>query len=260
MQVSAWGWQHGTGLEAIDYMFTDAISLPEARAHLWAETPYHLPSGVHLYRFSEQPEVGPLPALKSGYITLGALTRPDKLSDTTLDLWMRLLRALPESRFILKLSSPVEAYYAPTLTARFADAGINPARLRIEGKSDQWTHLSLLAEIDFQLDSHPICASVSGLESLRMGVPVLTLISERFSSRHMAAYSHLVGCDDWVTETADDFVRVGVEKANDLEGLAALRGDLRGRFDGSLLGDHVGFARCVEGAYRVMWRRWCGNR
>ncbi|MBF0587587.1 MAG: tetratricopeptide repeat protein [Magnetococcales bacterium] len=257
VQITAWGWQHGTGLTAMDYMFTDLISLPKAKAHLWSETPYYLPTGVHLLNFNSMPDVGPLPALTNGHLTLGALSRPDKISEQSISLWANLLHAIPKSHFILKISCPIEDYFGGTFLEHFKQAGIDPKRIRIEGKTDQWRHLQVLNEIDFQLDSHPVCSSVSGLESLRMGVPVLTRISDRFSSRHMATYNHLVGADDWVVTNDAEFVRVGQQMGKKLEELAQLRGTLRQRFDNSLLGDHDAFARVVEKAYRDIWRRWC---
>ena len=45
----------------------------------------------------------------------------------------------------------------------------------------------------------------------------------------------------------------------DLGALADLRGRLRAEVEGSALADVTGFTRCLEDAYRAMWRIWCAE-
>ena len=57
--------------------------------------------------------------------------------------------------------------------------------------------------------------------------------------------------------TAEQYVRIAVELANDLSRLSELRATLRERMQDSPLMDAPRFARNVEAAYREMWKRWC---
>ena len=69
----------------------------------------------------------------------------------------------------------------------------------------------------------------------------------------------LLGLDDWVAETPDDYVRLAVEKARRPGELAPLRAGLRSRMAASPLCDAPRFARDLEQAYRGMWRHYCGR-
>ncbi|MBF0590246.1 MAG: tetratricopeptide repeat protein, partial [Magnetococcales bacterium] len=260
VSVSAWGYDHGTGLEAMDYLFSDPLAIPpESRCH-FAEEIYDLPCGIHLMPFLTMPKAGPLPALKNGYLTLGVFARSNKISQPMIPMWAEILRQIPESRLFLKLSQRNMDYFRPMLTERFVNEGIDPARIRVEGWTPQRAHFKLYREIDFQLDTYPTGAAVTGLESLRMGVPLVSLYGANHASRYTASFMHNLGVEGWVATTREAYVERAVERAADLPALAALRASLRERFDASLLGDHLSYARAVEAAYRQMWHRWCAEQ
>ena len=62
---------------------------------------------------------------------------------------------------------------------------------------------------------------------------------------------------DFIADTADDYVRIAVETANNPVRLSELRGTLRHRMVVSPLCNAKAFTRSVEDAYRTMWRNWC---
>ena len=58
----------------------------------------------------------------------------------------------------------------------------------------------------------------------------------------------------WVAASEDEYVRLAVQAAADVLGLAALRGGLRARVLGSPLCDARAFTRGLEAQYRRLWR------
>ena len=90
-----------------------------------------------------------------------------------------------------------------------------------------------------------------------MGVPVVSLPGETFAGRHSASHLHNVGLDDWVVETADDYLAVAERWGRGVQALADLRAGLRDRMAASPLCDGARFARNLEAAFRAMWRHWC---
>ncbi|MBF0587637.1 MAG: tetratricopeptide repeat protein [Magnetococcales bacterium] len=260
INVTAWGYDHGTGLEAMDYLFADSIVMPQKQRRHFAETIYDLPCGIHLMSFQPMPEVGPLPALKNGYLTLGVLARFDKISQPMIPLWSQVLKEIPHSHLILKLSRRNMEHYRPLVLGLFEREGVDTERIRVAGWTEQKEHFKLMSEIDFQLDTYPAGAAVTGLESLRMGLPLVSLYSDNHASRYTASFMHNLGIHGWVAESEKEYLQIAVKQAADLPALAALRASLRARFDASPLGDHLGYARAVENGYRDMWQRWCRNR
>ena len=107
------------------------------------------------------------------------------------------------------------------------------------------------------LDTFPYNGHTTSLDSMWMGVPVVTLIGKTAVGR--AGFSQLsnIGLTELAAGDEKSFVRIASELASNLPRLATLRSQLRQRMQSSPLMDAPRFARDIEAAYRVMWRRWC---
>jgi predicted O-linked N-acetylglucosamine transferase (SPINDLY family) len=117
--------------------------------------------------------------------------------------------------------------------------------------------LKLYQNIDIGLDSFPYNGHTTSLDSLWMGVPVVTLIGQTPVSR--AGWSQLsnLGLTELASPTAEGFVSIALDLANDLSRLGSLRATLRQRMERSPLMDAPAFARGVEVSYRRMWTTFC---
>jgi predicted O-linked N-acetylglucosamine transferase (SPINDLY family) len=60
-----------------------------------------------------------------------------------------------------------------------------------------------------------------------------------------------------IAYTPDQYAKIAVDLAHDLDRMDSLRRGMRARMLASPLMDADGFARDVEAAYRQMWRTWC---
>ena len=90
-----------------------------------------------------------------------------------------------------------------------------------------------------------------------MGVPVVMLRGNSYVTRFGASVHVNLALDEWIAESADQYVEIAVRAASDVAGLARLRGELRPRMAASPLLDFAGFTRNLEVEYRQMWRTWC---
>lgn len=115
--------------------------------------------------------------------------------------------------------------------------------------------MRLYNECDVTLDPFPFTGAATTLESLWMGVPVLTLTGERAVSRYSASFLTALGLTDWITSSPDEYVEKAVAAAGDLKSLAALRKSLRPRMRKSVLMDGEGFVRELEGVYLALLGR-----
>ena len=93
-----------------------------------------------------------------------------------------------------------------------------------------------------------------------MGVPAVTLRWPTLVGRISAAIQTCVGIPDWCADTADDYIKLAVRKAADMEGIAKLRPKLRGMFLASPIGNRKVYVGAVEARYREVWRRWCAKK
>jgi FkbM family methyltransferase len=90
-----------------------------------------------------------------------------------------------------------------------------------------------------------------------MGVPVVSLASERHAGRVGASLLARVDLGDLCANDVDEYVNRACSLAADAARRASLRQDLRERMRGCSLGDPLRFVPTLEAAYRAIWRRHC---
>lgn len=250
-----------TGMSAVDAWLTDSrFHPPEATTERFAEQLIRLPC---LHNFAAPTPSPPLlarpPSAASGRVSFGSFNNPAKITPEVVALWARLLRAVPDSRLVMKY---LNRFSSPEMNrlvrARFEAQGIPQDRLELRaGRLPRMAQLALLNEIDIALDPFPFNGCTTTFEALWMGVPVVTLEGGRFLGRMGASFLHHLGLGDLVAADPAAYVGLAASLAADVDRRAALRRELRGRLIDSPLFDAVGHARSLTNAYRQLWRRWC---
>jgi predicted O-linked N-acetylglucosamine transferase (SPINDLY family) len=112
--------------------------------------------------------------------------------------------------------------------------------------------------VDLCLDPFPCNGMTTTCHALWMGLPVVSLAGTLPASRSGLTLLSTIGLPELVAHNEDEYIRIATELARDFPRLARLRATLRERMQSSPLMDAPGFARKIEAAYRMMWRRWCG--
>jgi predicted O-linked N-acetylglucosamine transferase (SPINDLY family) len=142
----------------------------------------------------------------------------------------------------------------------FQSHGVEPARIEFVSRLPREQYLELYNRIDVGLDSVPYNAHTTALDAMWMGVPTVTLVGKTVVGRAGLSQLSNIGLTDLVAREPDEFVKIAVELAEDVDRLAQLRATLRQRMESSPLMDGPRFARNVESAFRAMWRNWCDAR
>jgi predicted O-linked N-acetylglucosamine transferase (SPINDLY family) len=243
----------------MDYYLTDSIIHPETTQDKFTEELYRLPT---YYQYPVQeglPEVNELPAIKNGFITFCSFSKPEKINDEVVELWARVLNAIPDSRLMLKFFK----HYSETLMLdrtikRFADHGIDKDRLILNASHDTRTdHLTLYHQADIALDPFPFNGATTTFEALGMGIPVLTLQGDHFVSRVATSMVTHTGYPELAASSKDHYVEIAENLCEDLTALNETRQSLREQLHASSLCQGAEYSRNVEAAFRDMWKTWC---
>lgn len=250
-----------TGVEAIDYLVTDNIESPPGSDELYTEKLVRLPDDYICYLPPDDaPDVGPLPALKNGYITFGCFNNPAKVNEVVLARWAALMAAVPESRLYLKGG----AYGSQGLRQRILDIlqrhGVDPRRVRLEGQSVHHELMQCYNEIDIALDPWPYSGGLTTCEALLMGVPVVTLPGPTFAGRHSATHLVNAGLPELVVADWDQYHARVLELVGDLQSLSTIRQHLREVLLKSPVCDGQRFGRNLANALRAVWQRYVDGK
>jgi predicted O-linked N-acetylglucosamine transferase (SPINDLY family) len=248
-----------TGLAAVDYRLTDsALDPPGCGDDLYAEQSIRLPHGFWCYPApAEAPPFNALPAETNGFVSFGCLNQLAKVSPPAWDAWLAILQALPAARLLI-YSEP--GSHLDAVRARFHGGGITGDRLGFVGRVPQRPYFARYHELDLSLDPFPFSGHASTLDSLWMGVPVITLAGRTVVGRAGVSILSSLGLSELIAETPQQYVEIAVALARDQARLSALRAGLRGRMERSALMDVPQFAAEVDAVLRQMWKTWCGSR
>lgn len=259
IQVTAWGYAGGTGMKAMDAIFTDPVIVPAEEKLHYVEDVRYLPCVVSAFFSKDFPPVTGLPAMnhQDCGVTFGSFNRIGKISDSAFRAWKKILQALPGCRLMLKSGELSSASGRERVLGNLIRMGFDPGSLILKGGTPWEEHVATFNEIDISLDPFPQSGGVTTLESLMMGVPVVTLRGQTFAGRGSASILTNLGLSDWIAASEDDYVNLAVKKAQDMAVLQALRGSLRPRFRKSMVGDTIAYVKAAEAIYRQLWGEWC---
>ena len=254
VQASWLGYFATTGVAEIDYFIGDPFVAPYGEEEHFVERVIRLPETYFCFTPPQSEiEVGPLPALKNGYVTFGCFNNLAKLNSAVVDLWAKILKIVEGSKLFLKSRQLGDLTVIQSTIEVFSRAGIPSDRLIFEGPSDRKQYFEAFNRVDIALDPFPFPGGTTTVEGLWMGVPVVTLRGNRFIAHNGETIAFNSGQSAWVAQNEDDYCQKAKFFATDLIALAKLRSGLRRQVLRSPLFDAERFARNFEDLMCDMW-------
>ncbi|MFM6845752.1 MAG: hypothetical protein ACKPKS_18510, partial [Dolichospermum sp.] len=114
-------------------------------------------------------------------------------------------------------------------------------------------HRANLAIADIVLDTYPYNGATTTLETLWMGVPIVTRVGEQFAARNSYTMMMNVGVTEGLAWSDEEYVEWGVRLGKDEKLRQEVVWKLRKSRQISPLWNGKKFAREMENAYRQMW-------
>ena len=257
VQISYLNHHATTAVPNLDYVLGDAVVAEGPDRRFFTETIYPLPGCFFCFdlRGTEFPLRAEPPCLSKGFVTFGCFGTGSKLNLRLIELWAAILDRVPDARLLLRNRDLTPRDNRRLIERRFARFGIDPDRLLLMEGADHAAIMRNYAEIDVSLDTWPYCGGNTIAESFWQGVPVVTLLGDRFSARYGASLVRAHGCPELVAESREHYVEIAAALAADRTRLAAYRRDLRGLATQDGFNDSQGFARKLEAAFAEMLSR-----
>jgi predicted O-linked N-acetylglucosamine transferase (SPINDLY family) len=253
VQATYLGYPGSTGVPNMDWVLGDEVVTPVGSDSFCSERIVRLPGTV----FCFAPEVDyPYPAFADEVakrpLTFGSFNNVPKLTPRTLALWAQILKAVPDSRLLLKAPSFSDGGAVRLFGERLQMLGVDLARVEFRGPTGLTDMMAEYADVDIALDPVPYNGGTTSLQAMWMGVPVVTQRGQNFVSRMGASFMTAAGLLEWVAEDDDGYVRVAVQMAQDRQALLALKRGLRDRLKTRRGWDVVAHTRAMEAAFEEM--------
>jgi predicted O-linked N-acetylglucosamine transferase (SPINDLY family) len=180
-----------------------------------------------------------------------------KISPVFFDLWMRLLRSIPDSiLWLLEVNQLVKA----NLRSEAEKRGVDPDRLIFAPLVPSAEHLGRHRHADLFLDTLPCNAHTTASDALWAGLPVLTCSGNTFAGRVAGSLLTAVGMPELITESLEDYEQTALALARARERLTALRQKLEQDRGASALFDLPKLTGNIEAGYARMWQTWLSGQ
>ena len=256
--VNFLGYPGSMGHAAYDYIIGDEVVTPFDHADRYAE---HIVQMPHCYQpndslramstdvFTRTSEGLP----ESGFV-FAAFNNTYKITPEVFDVWMRLLKAVPNSS--LWFISECEGV-ARNLRQEAERRGVAGRRLVFSPRRPVDIHLARHRLADLFLDTLPINAHTTASDALWAGLPVLTCLGDSFAGRVAASLLQALDLPELITHNLQAYEALALDLARHPAKLQSLKDRLAQNKPHSPLFDAAAFARDLESAYEQMvaWHR-----
>ena len=250
VQVGYLGYAGTTGAPYMDYVLADPVVIPPMEERWYTEKVIRLP---HCYLPNDdQRAIGPAPTreqagLPAQGMVFCAFTNAYKINPPVFDIWMRLLREVPQSVLWLR---GMGAEAQGNLLREAAARGVEAHRLVFAAHvASMAEHLGRHQLADLYLDTLPYNAHSTACDALWAGVPVLTCTGRTFASRVAASALTAVGLPELITQDLQEYERRALQLAREPQRLRELRLRLAQQRDGSPLFDTRAYCQHLENAF-----------
>jgi predicted O-linked N-acetylglucosamine transferase (SPINDLY family) len=258
VQATWLGWD-ASGLPAIDYFIADPYVLPDSAQAHYSEKIWRLPQ---TYIAVDGFEIG-IPSLRRDDLGIAddavvylSAQRGHKRHPDTIRLQMQIIKAVPNSYFLIKGLSDAEAIQR--LFIQIAEEeGVEQSRLRFlpEAPSES-VHRANLAIADVVLDTYPYNGATTTLETLWLGIPLVTRVGEQFAARNSYTMMVNTGISEGIAWTDEEYVEWGVRLGNDVALRQQIHWKLWRSRQTAPLWNAKQFTREMEQAYQQMWQKY----
>ncbi len=258
VQVSWLGWD-STGIPAIDYFVADPYVLPDDAQEYYQEKIWRLPQ---TYLAVDGFEIG-TPTLRRADLDIpddaviylsgqsGYKRHPDCIKNQ-----MQIIKSVPNSYFLIKGDSD-----AATIQDFFgklaAEVELDSDRLRFLSRDrDEYTHRANLAIADIVLDTFPYNGATTTLETLWMGIPMVTQVGQQFAARNSYTFMLNAGITEGIAWNQQEYIDWGIKLGLDLDLRNKIHGKLQSGRATAPVWNAKQFTLDMEQAYREMWAKY----
>ncbi|PHJ56815.1 O-linked N-acetylglucosamine transferase, SPINDLY family protein [Nostoc linckia z18] len=262
VQATWLGWD-ASGISAVDYFIADPYVLSESAQEYYTEKIWRLPQ---TYIAVDGFDVG-VPTLRRDSLDIPndavvylSAQRGFKRHPDTARLQMKIIKEVPNSYFLIKGLADSEAVQKFFMQLA-EEEGVECDRLRFLPQDPAETvHRANLTIADVVLDTFPYNGATTTLETLWMGIPLVTRVGQQFAARNSYTMMMNVGVTEGIAWTDEEYVEWGVRLGKDEALRQQVAWKLKASRQTAPLWNGKQFTYEMEKAYKEMWQNYLDKK
>ena len=262
IQATWLGWD-ASGIPAIDYFIADPYVLPKNAQDYYSEKIWRLPQ---TYIAVDGFEIG-IPTLRREHLNIPnnatvflSAQSGSKRHPQTVKLQMRILKAVPNSYLLIKglaEEQTIQSFFNQIAS----EEGVDSDRLRfLPIVPAEAIHRANLGIADVVLDTYPYNGATTTLETLWMGIPLVTKVGEQFAARNSYSMMMNTGVQEGISWSDEEYIEWGTRLGKDAKLRQQISWKLKQSRQNSPLWNAKQFTREMEKAYQQMWTNYTNGK
>ena len=246
IQITWLGFNASTGLKEMDYIIVDPYVFKNEHKGNFSEKAIILPDTFQCIYLNDKVKIKPK---KQTSVVFGNFSKLSKINDNVIVTWAQILKKIKNSKIFLKNKQFESNEVRKEFILKFKKLGIGINRIILEGRSK--TRLKMLErynEIDIILDTFPYPGITTSLESIFMGVPLLTKNGSTYYSKIGTSINKNLNMTDWIADNNNEYIQKAIKKSYEIKNSLNNKKKLRNNFVNSPLFDSNRFTKNFERA------------
>ena len=257
IQINYLGYPGTLAASYIDYIIADSILVDASNREYFSEKIIYLPNSYQVnsskLRLSSKSYTKKELGIPEDNFVFCSFNNCYKIKPKIFSSWMRILNRVKNSVLIILVEDEIAK---TNLKKEATIMGVEPNRLVFVGKLPVGEHLRRIQIADLFLDTFPYNAHTTASDSLRMGVPLLTLKGDSFASRVAASLLNALDLGELITSTHQEYESVAIKLSTDKEKFTGLKSKLLNNLKTSSLFNPTLFTHHIESAYKEVYNRY----
>lgn len=265
IQVNHIGFPGTLANNCIDYIIVDKSVIDSNYRQFYTEKFAYVPCG---YTYDRQRRISQASLTREQFglpencFVFTCQNGSQKISPEVFDIWMEILREVPNSVLWLFKSNKVAAH---NLCIQAEKRNINKDRLifcqrEIVGVDQEkeriGRYLASYKLADLFLDTWPYNAGTTAVDALWAGLPVITKIGKSIGGRMAASALTAIEMTELISKSEFEYKSLAIKIAQDTDLLKSLKNKLQKKILTAPLFDPVGNTKYIEKAFIEMHRKY----
>ena len=228
IQINYLGYPGTMGSKCFDYIIADKNTIPKEEQGNYSEKIIYLTNcyqpNSNYQNIKENSFIKKnfsLPEKKIIYSNLGS---NHKITPQMFDTWMNILKKVPESILWLMTSNE---YAMNNIRNEASKKDIEKGRIIFANHLPHNDHLERLKLADIFLDTFPYNAHTTASDSIRMGVPIVTLSGRSFASRVCTSILNQVKMEKLSAKSLKNYENIAIELGNNKNKLNQVKKEIK---------------------------------
>ena len=250
IQINYLGYPGTMGADFIDYILADEIIIPKNNQIKFTEKVIYL---KNCYQPNmDKRETSSKKFRKSEFelpddaFVFCNFNSNYKITPDIFDLWMNILKKVPDSVFWILVSN---LHAKENLQLEAKKRGIDENRIIFADKIPIQEHFKRIELADLFLDTFPCSSHTTASDTIRMGLPIITMAGESFVSRVAASILNQVNLKELIVENKEDYQNLAIDLANNKSKLENIKNNLKRSLKNTSLYNSKEFTKNLEDIY-----------